>query len=262
MFLAFSFYEPIFYALDNKYPSQSTEQTGRIVGFAMNKGDALTFLVLTDDTKRIITRSAVRSRNTLKDPNLRQSPDGGEVDTHPLYKSVKNCIYVKDVQGQRVDDLPTSDEAPDGPLQPDDLIGRSFLLEPDDNGQRLRANIVRKIETFDEETQEKIKTHFLCEVPDQKMDQIRDYHDLLEKLDEQSFKQDNEDFYRLVSITAHQGPLTPKDPEFMGSAWNTLINREDGSNTYKPLHIIGKDMPDMCAQYAHDNNLLSLPGWK
>ena len=94
------------------------------------------------------------------------------------------------------------------------------------------------------------------------MDQIRDYHDLLVNLDEQSFKQDEQDFFCLVSITAHQGPLLPKDPEYRGSAWNTLTNWGDGSSSYEPLHIIGKDMPDMCAQYALDNNLLNQPGWK
>ena len=146
------------------------------------------------------------------------------MDSHPGSKTVKNCIYAKYSQRQRVEDLPTGDEAPEGPFKPDELIGRPLLLEPDENGQRLRANIVRKIEIFDEATQEKLKTHFLFEVPDHRMDQIRDYHNLLEKLDEQSLKQDNDDFFRLVSITAHQGPLTPKDPEYMGSAWNTLVN--------------------------------------
>jgi len=59
-----------------------------------------------------------------------------------------------------------------------------------------------------------------------------------------------------VSITAHQRQLTPKDPGYMGSDWNTLTSWEDGSSTYEPLHIIGKDQPDLCAQYALDNNLL------
>ena len=94
------------------------------------------------------------------------------------------------------------------------------------------------------------------------MDQIRDYHDLLEKLDEQSFKNDDQDFFCLMSITAHQGPLTPKELEYTGSAWNTLVNWEDGSSTYEPLAIIGKDMPEMCAQYGLDHNLLDLLGWK
>ena len=94
------------------------------------------------------------------------------------------------------------------------------------------------------------------------MDQLRDYHDLLEKLDEQSFKQDGEDFFHLVSITAHQGPLTSKDPNYLGSAWNSLAGLEDGSVTYEPLHIMGKDQPNLCAQYALDNNLLDKDGWK
>jgi hypothetical protein len=51
---------------------------------------------------------------------------------------------------------------------------------------------VKKIETIDEGSQEKIKTHFLCEVTDAKTDQLRDYHDLLEVLDKHSFKEDGE----------------------------------------------------------------------
>ena len=133
MFLAFAFYEPVFFNAENRYPSESTELSGRFVGFSLNQGDAMTFLILTDDTQRIITRSAVCSRNTLKDPNFRLAPAGGEVDSHPGSKPVRNCIYAKDSQGQRVEDLPTSDEAPEGPLKPDELIGRSFLLEPDEN---------------------------------------------------------------------------------------------------------------------------------
>ena len=61
------------------------------------------------------------------------------------------------------------------------------------------------------------------------MEQLRDYHDPLDKLDDQSYKNDCEDFFHLVSTTAHQGPLTPQDPEYMGSAWNPLSNWEDGS---------------------------------
>jgi hypothetical protein len=89
MFMAFYFYKDVLYSADNWYPSESTELPGQFVGFALNAGDAMTFLILTDDTKRIITRSAVRSRNTAKDPNLRLSPDGGELDIHPVSKPVK-----------------------------------------------------------------------------------------------------------------------------------------------------------------------------
>ena len=37
---------------------------------------------------------------------------------------------------------------------------------------------------------------------------------------------------------------------------------EDGSVNPQSLSVIGKDCPVECAQYALDNNLLDLPGWK
>mgnify|MGYP002811841333 CR=1 FL=1 len=66
--------------------------------------------------------------------------------------------------------------------------------------------------TLDNKTESKIKTHFLCEVADSPMDQLMDYHDLLEQLDGQSFKEDGENFFCLLDITAHQGPLALQDP--------------------------------------------------
>ena len=47
------------------------------VGFADNKGDHLTWKILTDDTNTIIIRSAVRSA-TKTSPNLRLDPPKGE----------------------------------------------------------------------------------------------------------------------------------------------------------------------------------------
>jgi hypothetical protein len=54
---------------DSKFSGQlgskkSDEIRGRFVGFADNVGHALTFKILTDDTKRIINRSRVRLANT------------------------------------------------------------------------------------------------------------------------------------------------------------------------------------------------------
>ena len=48
MFLAFQFWEPIFYAVDDTFPSVYPEKTARIVGFAVGVGDALTYQILDD----------------------------------------------------------------------------------------------------------------------------------------------------------------------------------------------------------------------
>jgi len=41
-----------------------------------------------------------------------------------------------------------------------------------------------------------------------------------------------------------------------------LVAWEDGSETFEPLHMIGKDSPVIVAHYAKEKGLLDLPGWK
>jgi hypothetical protein len=57
--LYFSFWEPVYFHVDQKemyrqFPSLSNERKGNWVGFADGIGDALTWKILTDDTKEII----------------------------------------------------------------------------------------------------------------------------------------------------------------------------------------------------------------
>ena len=82
-FLHFPFWEPIYYKVDenepdHRFPSQSNEKRGHWVGFADNKGDHLTWKILTDDTNTIIIRSAVRSA-TKTSPNLRLDHQKGMI---------------------------------------------------------------------------------------------------------------------------------------------------------------------------------------
>ena len=91
-FLHFSFWEPIYYKVDesepdHRFPSQSNEKRGQWVGFADNKGDHLTWKILTDDTNPIIIRSAVRSA-TKTSPNLRLDPPKGEDQPQDLTSDV------------------------------------------------------------------------------------------------------------------------------------------------------------------------------
>ena len=79
-FLHFSFWEPVYYEVDenesdHRFPSQSNEKRGHWVGFADNKGDHLTWKILTDETQHIITRSTIRSAITTS-PNLRLDQPG------------------------------------------------------------------------------------------------------------------------------------------------------------------------------------------
>jgi hypothetical protein len=67
--LYFSFYELVYYLVDETtFPSESKELRGRWVGVSENVGHFMTYKILTDDTRRNIHRSNIRS---AADPNAR-----------------------------------------------------------------------------------------------------------------------------------------------------------------------------------------------
>ena len=65
-FLQFSFWEPVLYASHEKIFPSTNERPGHWVGVARNVGDALTFEIYDDQTKKIVTRSVVRPFNRNK----------------------------------------------------------------------------------------------------------------------------------------------------------------------------------------------------
>ena len=54
-FLSFHWWEPVYYQTHSHDFPTGVEKSGRWVGVAENQGDALTYLVLTDDTQKVIT---------------------------------------------------------------------------------------------------------------------------------------------------------------------------------------------------------------
>ena len=83
--LRFSFWDPIYYKLDDSdFPSGSTEGRGCWVGIAENVGHAMTYKILTDDTKKVIYRSNVCSALTKEDHNKCADLLGGEEVTPSL----------------------------------------------------------------------------------------------------------------------------------------------------------------------------------
>ena len=53
--LQFDWYELVYYKMEEShFPSMSNEQSGHFVGISEHVGHALTFLILTDNTQKII----------------------------------------------------------------------------------------------------------------------------------------------------------------------------------------------------------------
>ena len=92
---------------------------------------------------------------------------------------------------------------------PDDLIGRTFLLPKNEQEERPRATIKRKvIETtqhLDEQHDNAIeRINFHLDVGQGRAAAIMSYFQILDHLDHQ---EQHDDLYKFRAIIGHQGPL-------------------------------------------------------
>ena len=210
--LAFWWYQPVYYqSYDKGFPSTTTEKLGRWVGVAENKGDLMTFWVMDEQTRHVVARSNVRPVS-VEDPNNRLASAGGEVGTMVSRKPIV------------MDTGDLSNSPPDAKLPqftPDELLGITFLHQPEPDGAVLRARVVRKIEERDAQAERSI-VKFLITIGDNDYDEIITYNELCDIVEEQIEREQKRNYgeypmasnvFKLRSIVGHDGPLKPSDPK-------------------------------------------------
>jgi hypothetical protein len=259
--LSHRWWEPVYYSVDNSFPSTSGEKLGRWVGIAENQGDALTYLVLTHDTKKAITRSAVRSADELNHPNVRANAEAeADSDIFVARGAVPSPIFnVTDhmaVQDATKISLPS--------FSPDELLGTTFLLDEED-GTVVRAEVMQKLYDRDAADHERIK--FIIKLGDGegRLDEIMAYNELCDIIERQHEAEANGELSThspFVCISGHEGPLRKGDARHKGCGYNVKVEWQDGTSSWEPLSIFIKDDPLTTAKYAKDNHLLDVPGWK
>ena len=233
-------------------------------------------MVLDAVTLKIIYRSALRPR-TPKDPNKRLVDAGGEEDHQPHRKPTKHPTAVPNGEKSAQSDTPTVDiksRHDDGPtsskplpeFNPDDIVGRTFLLPPGDNGERLRAKGTRKVvEDIEQADGERVqKLSFILGTGNGKLEELISYNQLVDHL-EAAVNDHNEisdDLFKFRALIGHQGPLKPTDPNWKGCKYNVLVDWETEEKTYEPFPVLASDDPVTCAMYAKENDLLHIDGWK
>ena len=273
--LLFTFNQPVFYATyDQHFPSESKERAGYWVGFGEHCGYAMTHKILDHDTQKIIYRSAVRLKKSST-PNHRLASHGGEVSasSDPSEDRISSGSPLGSPEGYSTEQkVPTvfirsrDEENPSGSkpmttFDPSDLIGRTFLLPPEENGERHRANITKQVvEIIDQDNGQRIEIiKFILDIGNGKVEELISYNQLLEPIEnaqDHDMGMDQE-LYRFRAIIGHQGPLLASDPYWKGSQYNV----QTGEITFQPLSIIASDDPLTCAAYAEENDLLALEGW-
>ena len=150
-------------------------------------------------------------------------------------------------------------------FDPSDLIGRTFLLPPEENGERHRAKVTRQVvDIIDQDIGQRVENiYYILDIGNGKVEELISYNQLLEHL-ENAHGHDmgmDQELYRFRAIIGHQGPLLASDPDWKGSKYNVQVEWETGEITFEPHFIIAADDPVTCAAYAKENDLHALEGW-
>ena len=135
--IMYTFYQSVYYASHNQsFPSTSEDKHAFWVGIAEHVGDAITHKLLDSSSNKIIYRSAVHPADDIYPNKYLLSDLGESVGSN----KPKPITFVKSHQ-----DLDKSVSKHMAEYNPDDLIGRTFLLHPNQKGERLRASIKQKV---------------------------------------------------------------------------------------------------------------------
>ena len=236
--LHFSFYEPVYYRIDSSepdlnFPSSSNEKKGYWVGFADNQGDSLTWRILTEDTQKIIIRSGVRSALRTTTNQRLASPSGegttlpfpipysqqsqNSLPLDPLDASTPNFEHFVKSQTGEDEDNPI----PMANIDIPNLLGRSFLLPPEDNGERHMAKVIDI--DYHGQTLQDIK--FKLKINKDQAEEIMSYNHLMDYIQKGTdAEEDPDSLFKFRDIVAHQGPLESTDPNHKGSKYNVMVN--------------------------------------
>ena len=270
-----SFYESVYYRIDSSepdfnFPSSSNDNKGYWVGFAANQGDSLTWRTLTEDTQRIIICSGIQNALSTTTNQCLASPSG-EGTTLPFPIPYPQQSKISLPLDPFDESTPTfeqfvhsqSGEDEDNPIHMatidiPNLLGRSFLLPPADNGEHPMANII----DIDDHGPPLEDMKFKLKINKDQTDEIMSYNQLMDYIQKGTDGEEDLDLlFKFKDILAHQGPLESTDPNHKGSKYNVMVEWEPGEVTYEPLTLISKEDPINCAVYAKKRDLLDTTGW-
>ena len=72
-------------------------------------------------------------------------------------------------------------EKPSAVFNPEDLVGRTFLMDPQEDGQQFRSRIVKLIKDYEDSVEENpTRLKFLLSVNDEKAEEVITYKKLLD----------------------------------------------------------------------------------
>jgi hypothetical protein len=142
-------------------------------------------------------------------------------------------------------------------VDPQELLGRTFLMDTQEDGQRFCAHIVECISNHESNishSDDHVK--FRISINEDEYKETITYNELLDFIEK---NQENDAIvWRFRRIVGHQGHLLWHDKDYNGLRFNLLVEWENGEITTEPLSVIAADDPVTCAVYAREHDLLDV----
>ncbi len=104
-------------------------------------------------------------------------------------------------------------------LTPEEMIGRTFLMPPEEDGTRHRAKIIKRIDNMQKDIDnDPLMIKFKCKV-NKKYNEIVAYNDIVDYIEED---RSTEGVWKFEEILNHK-KVKPNDPMYMGSSYYVLL---------------------------------------
>ena len=105
------------------------------------------------------------------------------------------------------------------------ILGRSFLLPPEDNGERHMAKFI----DIDYHGQPLEDIKFKLKINKDQAEEIMSYNQLMDYIQNGTdAEEDPDSLFKFRDIVAHQGPLESTDSNHKGSKYNVMVEWECG----------------------------------
>jgi len=199
MVTRFKFWDNVYAKRDEsrggkEFPSSSNEIACRFVGFSESVGHPMTYKVLTSDTKKVLYRSRIRLASECPNPRadaaarMNSSSPSSDNSTSETFDDHSTTPVLQ------------SRDRPMAVIDPNDIIGRTYLSTPEEDGTRMRLRIVEAIDNIEHSiNQEDLIIRFRAENADGTYEEVQTINQILEKIEEE----DREDNKTVVDSSAN-----------------------------------------------------------
>ena len=220
-----------------------------------------------DGEKHFHPKSRINESSPMTDtPISDMAPTEPDTDPSLLAEHLRPDDHERGEEPLRMKDYELFTENPTVErLDPENMVGRTFLMPEAEDRTRARAKIVERIiEHKGQYEEDKDLILFKVRVGDDKYEEIVAYSDIVDYIEDQDGK---DGLWKFEEILDHKC-VKPSDPDYKGCSINVLLKWSTGEKTWEPIKTrkYGEGVLDTdhvtLAIYAGDKGLLDTPGWK